>query len=149
MSRRFYKVLDTFEKVPGETTLPIRGTKKSCAYDFFAKTTYTAKPGETVKIWTDVKAEMEDDECLIINVRSSMAGKWELANTQGWIDADYFSNPKNDGNIGVFLTNICNEPLTIEKGDRIAQGKFEKYLITDDDNPLSEQREGGYGSTGK
>ena len=92
---------------------------------------------------------MEDDECLIINVRSSMAGKWKLANTQGWIDADYFNNPKNDGNIGVFLTNICNESLTIEKGDRIAQGKFEKYLITDDDNPLSEQREGGYGSTGK
>ena len=146
---KFYKVIDEMEKVEGETILPTRATKGSCAYDFYAKTNYTVKPNEIVKIWTDVKAEMDEDVALLINVRSSACGKWELANTQGWIDSDYYSNKKNDGNIGVFLCNISNEVLTIEKGDRIAQGMFTHYLVAVDDKPISEKRVGGFGSSGK
>ena len=146
---KFYEVIEPMKKVEGIATLPTRATRKSCAYDFYAKTNYTVKPNEIVKIWTDVKAEMDDDVILLINVRSSMGGKWELANTQGWIDSDYFNNEKNDGNIGIFLRNTSNEVQTIEKGDRIAQGMFTHYLITVDDNPLSEKRVGGFGSSGK
>ena len=70
MSRKFYKVLDTFEKVPGETTLPVRGTKKSCAYDFFAKTTYTAKPGETLFPYTTLfRSSKNLDRCKSRNGR--------------------------------------------------------------------------------
>lgn len=91
---------------------------------------------------------MEDDDRLDINVRSSMGGKWRLANTIGYIDSDYYNNPSNDGNIGVFLQNTTNEILYIKRGDRIGQGSFCKYLITDDDKPLSELRLGGFGSSG-
>ena len=146
---KFHKVIESMQKVEGETSLPRRATKGSGAYDFYAKTNYTVKPNEIVKIWTDVKAEMNSDVILLINVRSSMGGKWELINEQGWIDSDYYSNEKNDGNIGVFLRNVSEETLTIEKGDRIAQGMFTHYLITDDDNPISEERKGGFGSSGK
>ena len=146
---KFHKVIEPMQKVEGETSLPRRATKGSCAYDFYAKTNYTVKPNEIVKIWTDVKAEMDEDVILLINVRSSAYGKWELANTQGWIDSDYYSNEKNDGNIGVFLRNTSDEVQTIEKGDRIAQGMFTHYLITVDDNPISEERVGGFGSSGK
>ena len=146
---KFHEVIEPMQKVVGETTLPTRATKKSGAYDFYAKTNYTVKPNEIVKIWTDVKAEMDDDVILLINVRSSMGGKWKLANTQGWIDSDYFSNESNDGNIGVFLCNISDEVQTINKGDRIAQGMFTRDLITVDDKPLSEERVGGFGSSGK
>ena len=38
--------------------------------------------------------------------------------------------------------------LTINKGDRFAQGIFSKYLLVDDDSSDSE-RAGGFGSTGK
>ena len=145
---KFHKVIKTMQKIDGETVLPRRATKGSGAYDFYAKTNYTAKPNEIVKIWTDVKAEMDSDVILLINVRSSMGGKWELVNTQGWIDSDYFSNEKNDGNIGVFLRNTSDETQTIEKNDRIAQGMFTHYLITIDDNPIKEERTGGFGSTG-
>lgn len=146
---KFHKVIEPMQKVEGETSLPRRATKGSCAYDFYAKTNYTVKPNEIVKIWTDIKAEMDEDVVLLINVRSSMSGKFTLSNTQGWIDSDYYSNEKNDGNIGIFLKNISNETLTIEKGDRIAQGMFTHYLITVDDNPISEERVGGFGSSGK
>ena len=43
-----------------------------------------------------------------------------LSNTSGWIDADYYSNEGNDGNIGVFLLNISDKLQEIKRGDRIA-----------------------------
>ena len=46
------------------------------------------------------------------------------------------------------MRNTSDEVQTINKGDRIAQGMFTHYLITVDDEPLSEIRIGGYGSTG-
>ena len=49
----------------------------------------------------------------------------------------------------MFLRNISDEVQTIEKGDRIAQGMFTHYLITVDDEPISEERVGGFGSSGK
>ena len=91
---------------------------------------YKVKPNEIAKIWTDVKSYMQDNECLILNVRSSMGGKFMLANTSGWIDSDYYSNDSNDGNIGVFLKNISDKELVINKGDRIAQGAFFNFLIS-------------------
>ena len=130
-----------------EIQLPTRGTSKAAAYDFYSNDTYTVEPNKIAKIWTDVKAYMGDDEVLLLDVRSSMGGKFMLANTLGVIDADYYSNEKNDGNIGVFLLNISDETLTINAGDRIAQGMFFNYLIADNGN-TDAVREGGFGSTG-
>ena len=90
---------------------------------------------------------MENDEFLMIDVRSSMGGKFMLANTIGIIDSDYYSNPDNDGNIGIFLKNISNDTQVIKKDDRIAQGIFVKYLKADNDYYSSNLRKGGHGST--
>lgn len=127
---------------------PTRSTSNSAAYDFYCNDDYTVQPNEIIKIWTDVKAYMKSDEVLILNVRSSMGGKFMLANTQGWVDSDYYSNPDNDGNIGIFLKNISNEPQKLEKGNRIAQGMFIKYLTVDNDD-VTTKRVGGFGSSGQ
>ena len=71
-----------------------------------------------------------------------------LANTSGWIDSDYYENENNDGNIGIFLLNISEEPYVIKKGDRIAQGAFFNFLVADNGNTET-QRTGGFGSTNK
>lgn len=147
-TRGFELVREDKKKTTGKTTLPTRGTSKAMAYDLYSNDTYKAKPNEIIKIWTDVKAYMQDNECLIINVRSSMGGKWMLANTTGWIDSDYYSNEGNDGNIGVFLKNISDEELVINKGDRIAQAAFFTFLVADNGN-TDAVRTGGFGSTGK
>lgn len=146
MTRGFEIVRDDMRKTFGDVQLPTRGTSRAMAYDFYANATYTVEPNSIVKIWTDVKAYMQDNECLILNVRSSMGGKFMLANTSGWIDADYFSNESNDGNIGVFLKNISDEPLVINKGDRIAQGAFFNFLVADNGN-TDVIRTGGFGSS--
>lgn len=144
--RGFEVVIDEKRKTTGEVTLPTRGSSTAMAYDFYATETYSAFPNDIIKVWTDVKAYMQENECLIINVRSSMGGKWMLANTSGWIDSDYYSNESNDGNIGIFLKNISNDTQTIFKGDRIAQGAFFPFLVADNGN-TDNVRTGGFGST--
>ena len=146
MTRGFEVVREDMRKTSGDVTLPTRGTRNSMAYDFYANDNYNVLPNQIAKIWTDVKSYMQDGECLIINVRSSMGGKFMLANSSGWIDADYFDNESNDGNIGVFLKNISDEIQVINRGDRIGQGMFIKYLVADNGNTDNE-RTGGYGST--
>lgn len=147
--RGFEVVADNMRKTTGEINLPTRADSKSAGYDIYSPIKASVKPNEIVKIWSDVKAYMQDNEVLLIDVRSSMGGKWMLANTLGVIDASYFGNSANDGNIGVFLKNISNEVQEIEIGDRIAQCIFVNYLTADNDKPLSDTRTGGFGSSGK
>ncbi len=144
--RGFEVVKADKRKTKGDITLPTQGTKGAMAYDFYANDDYTIGPGKIGKIWTDVKAYMQKGECLILNVRSSMGGKFMLANTAGWIDSDYYGNIDNDGNIGVFLLNISDITLEVKRGDRIAQGAFFNYLLADSGNTDNE-RKGGFGST--
>lgn len=147
MKIRGFEVVKTdMRKTVGEITLPTRGSSRAMAYDFYASENHSVMPNEIVKVWTDVKAYMQENECLIINVRSSMGGKFMLANSAGWIDSDYYSNETNDGNIGIFLKNISDEVQTIFKGDRIAQGAFFNFLVADSGN-TDNIRTGGFGST--
>ena len=149
MNRYFEIVNDKHRKNVGEITLPTRATKSSIAYDFYSPITVTIPPNQSVMIWTDVKAHFNEDEALLINVRSSM-GKHPImiANTQGWIESDYCDNPDNDGNIGVRLFNLGTEPYVVRVGDRVAQGMFIKYLVADNGN-TDNTRQGGFGSSGK
>lgn len=147
--RYFEVVNDKHRKTTGEITLPKRATARSAAYDIYSPIDVTIEPNKSYLIWIDIKVCCNDDEVFIINVRSSMGKQpMMLANTSGWVDSDYFSNPDNDGNIGINLRNLGNTPYVICRGDRIAQGMFTKYLTTDDDNTTTE-RLGGFGSSGK
>lgn len=128
---------------------PTRGTKNSAGYDFYAPDEYIVKPNEIVKIWTDVKAYMQPNEFLMLNVRSSMGGKFMLANTIGIIDSDYYGNVDNDGNICFMLKNISEQTQIIKKESRFGQGIFMNYLKTDKDNFIHKERSGGFGSSNK
>lgn len=145
-TRGFEVVRDEMRKTEGDIRLPERSTTNSAGYDFFATKTVTIKPNEIVKMWTDVKAYMQSDEVLLLDVRSSMGGRFMLANTIGVVDSDFYENESNDGNIGLFLKNISDKKQVIMQGDRIGQGIFIKYLTVDNDNAVG-KRKGGFGST--
>lgn len=145
---RGFEVVDNQKrKNETEIKLPTRATEYAAAYDFYSPIDMTIKPYELGMIWTDIKAYMNSDEALLINVRSSM-GKHPvmLANTQGWIDADYYGNPDNDGNIGIRILNLGKEDYNIKAGDRIAQGMFINTLAGENGN-TNNKRVGGFGST--
>ena len=108
-TRRFEEVNN--KKNKEETLLPLRGTKTSAGYDFHTPVDLEIKPGEKVMFFTDVKAKMNKNEVLLLDIRSSMGIKRDLmiGNTIGVIDSDYYGNPDNDGNIGICLRNLKPE----------------------------------------
>lgn len=132
------------------TELPKRGSINSAGYDFKVIEDLVINPKEIVLAKTGIKAYMNSDEVLEIYPRSSIATKKHtiLANSVGIIDSDYFNNPNNEGHILIALYNYGNEKVEIKNGERVAQGIFKKYLITEDDD-ADEARIGGFGSTNK
>lgn len=99
---------------------------------------------------TGVKAYMQEDEVLYLYNRSSNPKKLGLilANSTGVVDADYYGNESNDGEIMFAFYNIFPFTLHLKKGDKIGQGVFQKFLITDGDTAEGD-RTGGFGSTDK
>lgn len=69
-----------------------------------------------------------------------------LLNTPGTIDADY------RGEVGILVINLGKEPLTIRRGDRIAQMIIAPVLqaafTASEVLPASERGAGGFGHTG-
>ena len=131
--------------------IPVRKTAASAGYDLAAATTVTIAPQAIVLVPTGIKAYMQDDEVLEIYIRSSLAIKKQLrlANNVGIIDADYYDNESNEGHIMFAMYNFGKETVTLKQGERIAQGIFKKYLLTDGDNAgAGDKRQGGFGSTG-
>lgn len=100
---------------------------------------------------TGIKAYMGENEYLMIANRSSNPLKRGLIlpNGVGIIDADYVDNPKNEGEIFIQMLNWGLKDITIKKGERIGQGIFMPFLVTDNDQQQVKQtRQGGFGSSG-
>lgn len=149
MGKRGFAVIGAYDGAGVE--LPRRRTGSSAGYDLAAAETVELLPGQTAVIPTGLKAYMQPDEVLMLYIRSGLAVKHQLVlmNQVGIIDADYFDNPENEGHIRIAVRNLGAEPFTVEKGMRIAQGIFMRYLTVDGDSPgEGEARSGGFGSTG-
>lgn len=145
--RKFEKV----KRVEGiDFELPKRATKHSAGYDFANPERVTIEPNEIKYVKTGVKAQMQEDEVLLLYNRSSNPKKKGLtmANSVGVIDADYYNNPDNEGEIAFAFRNITDKSVTLEVGEKLGQGVFTKFLLVDDDNAEG-KRTGGFGSTSK
>jgi dUTP pyrophosphatase len=158
---QFYKDwTDTFPSIgtPDEAKIkqiyygintPKRATKGSAGYDFYAPIEFSLQPGETIKIPTGIRCEMNEDWVLMCFPRSGLGFKYrmKLDNSVGIIDSDYaFSD--NEGHIFIKFTNEGNKKLEVFEGNGFAQGIFLQYGITEDDN-CDVIRNGGFGSTTK
>ena len=139
------------QKIYGDIRLPQRATSGSAGYDFFSPVDFTLQPGETVKIPTGIRVEMEPNWVLKCYPRSGLGFKFRLQmnNTVGIIDSDYFYSD-NEGHIFAKLTNDTNEERTValKAGTGFMQGIFVDYGITFDDD-VTDIRNGGLGSTTK
>lgn len=146
---KFEVVKDEFRAYPNaEIKLPVRATKYSAGYDICTPTDITLPSRACVKVKTDIKARVKEDEVLLLYVRSSVGIKKNimLMNGTGVIDSDFYNNEENDGNITLALYNYGNDLQTFKAGDRICQGVFVKYDTVEDDN-VEMIRIGGIGST--
>ena len=148
MDIRGFEVVSAFEDK--DIALPRRKTTESAGYDIECAEAVSIEPGEMKLVPTGLKAFMNFDEYLAIHIRSSMAIKRQLmlSNSTGIIDSDYYNNEENEGHILIALYNFGQATIQIEKGERVAQGIFSKYLVANDDDATG-IRVGGFGSTGK
>jgi dUTP pyrophosphatase len=108
-------------KLPHGQDLPLPGyaTADSAGMDLIAAVAdaITLEPGERALVPTGIAIALPQGFEAQVRPRSGLALKFGVTtlNTPGTIDADY------RGEIGVILINHGLEPVTIKRGDRIAQ----------------------------
>ena len=130
------------------TNLPYTGTTPA-SFDEMAKFTKSHQFKPTL-VPTGVKAYIPAGSYLQLSVRSSCPLKsWLiLANGVGIIDGDYYNNPDNEGHIFFQIINLSPADIILHRGDKIGQGIFLNYYLTEDDE-ASGGRLGGFGSTSR
>lgn len=143
---QFCKDVCNDKKMYDNYKLPVRDSKSTAGYDIYLLKDLKLKPNDIVKIPTGIKSYFNDDEVLLIVVRSSMGFKYNirLVNQVGVIDSDYYNNENNEGHIFIKIQNEGNETIYFKAGEAIAQGIFFKYLTTKSDTDLGLKRESDY-----
>jgi len=123
-------------------------TAGSAGFDLAASEALTIQPGEVALVPTGLVIAVPDGHFLGVFARSSTPLKRGLmvANGVGVVDADY-SGPADEIKIEVF--NFTNAPVTVNPGDRLAQGILipftrPEWIERAADGPSR----GGFGSTG-
>ncbi len=118
-------------------------------FDVCASVDITLAPGERAIVPTGIAIALPDGYAAFVHPRSGLAARHGLTivNAPGTIDAGY------RGEVKVCLLNTdTHEPVTLMRGDRIAQivvqAVARAVLHEADSLPGSHRGEGGYGSTG-
>jgi dUTP pyrophosphatase len=105
-------------------------------------------PGDIVLVPTGLKLAIPDGHEGQVRPRSGLAVKKGLTviNAPGTIDADY------RGEVKVGLINLSRQPVTIQRGERVAQlviaPVVQARLEEVSHLPASQRGEGGFGHTG-
>ncbi|OUC52457.1 hypothetical protein B7939_00600 [Eggerthia catenaformis] len=139
----FKEIKDLYDKIK----LPSRSTKNSAGYDFyFPLNDKHFNENKEYAFPTGIKVKLESDKFLGMYPRSSLGFKYgfQILNTVGIIDADYYGNSDNEGHI--MMAFKLAHPLYLRNGDKYCQGIIQQYFRTYDDQTEG-VRTGGIGST--
>lgn len=131
--------------------IPSKQTTLASAYDCYANEQIFLYPKETELVPLGFALNMPEHIHAKLYIRSSLALKKHLllGNGVGVIDSDYRHEVK------AIIVNNSAYPVTINKGDRIAQIEFttrEDFNIQEVnelDSYIKSNRTGGFGSTGE
>lgn len=132
--------------------LPKYATAGAAAMDLTACITepVTIAPRQLVSLPTGIAIALPGpDYVALVFARSGLGVKHGicLSNGVGVIDSDY------RGEIRVGLTNLSDEPYTIQPGDRVAQLAVmpvtQAHVVQVDELDETDRGSGGFGSTGK
>ncbi len=130
--------------------LPQRATPHAAGFDLRARldAPFVLPPGERVLVPTGIAVALPEGHEAQVRPRSGLAIRsgLTLLNGPGTIDADY------RGEIQVILVNLGREPVTLERGDRIAQLVVHRLprasLEEVESLPGTGRGRGGFGHTG-
>jgi len=137
------------KRIDKNLPLPVYETDGSVGFDILAREDITIEPKSIGLIPANIVVEVPVGYMLIVASRSSTPKKKGLMTPHGFgiIDHDY-CGPEDEIKIQVF--NFTDAPVSIKKGEKIAQGVFvriDKFEWEELDGIRAESR-GGFGSTG-
>lgn len=137
------------KRIDTSLELPEYKTKGSIGFDLSARLETKIKPGEMGLIPLNIVVKTPKGYGFFLYSRSSTPIKKGLivANSVGIIDQDYSGE---DDELKLCVLNVSKKTVTVEKGERIAQGlvvKVEKPELVEV-NKMSSKSRGGFGSTG-
>ncbi len=137
------------KRVDSALALPQYHTAGAVGFDLIVRETTIIAPHEIGLVPSNVVVETPKGYMLMIALRSSTPRKKNLIIPHGLgvIDQDYCGP---DDELKVQVYNISNEPVTVERGERIAQGIFVRadQFEFEEVSELSSKSRGGFGSTG-
>ena len=136
-------------RIDASLPLPTYASSGAVGFDLVTRETTVIEPGAIALVPGNVVVKVPEGYALLIVPRSSLPRKKGLVcpHSVGVIDCDYHG-PKDE--ILVQVQNITKEPVTVERGERIAQGLFVKVEKADwlEVEAHGAESRGGFGSTG-
>ncbi len=134
-----------------DATLPLPKYESAGAvgFDLITREKTVVAPSEIALIPGNVIVKVPEGYALLLVPRSSMPRKKGLVcpHSLGVIDCDYHGDKDE---LMVQVKNVTDAPVTVERGERIAQGMFvkvDKAEWEEVDSHGADTR-GGFGSTG-
>ena len=129
--------------------LPARAHPGDAGVDLYAAEAVVLEPGKRATVGTGVAVAIAEGYAGLVAPRSGLAQRHGLGivNAPGVVDAGY------RGEIRVILVNLGAEPVSLARGERIAQLLVARVAVDEmvevDELPPSERGSGGFGSTGR
>lgn len=137
------------KRIDKNLPLPEYQTNGAIGFDFVAREETKVKAGEMNLVPLNIVIKVPKGYGLFLFSRSSTPMKKGLivANSVGVIDQDYSGE---DDELKLCVLNISKKTVTIEKGERIAQGVIIKIAKPQlfEVSKMSKKSRGGFGSTG-
>ncbi len=136
------------QRIDKSLPLPTYATEGSVGFDLLARETVTIEPGRIELVPGNVIVEVPKGYMLAVASRSSTPKKKGLTPPHGFgvIDRDY-CGPEDEVKIQVY--NFSEQPVTVERGEKIAQGVFVRVdaFEWEEVDSIREESRGGFGST--
>lgn len=137
------------QRIDPSLPLPRYESAGAVGFDLLTRETTVVAPGAIALVPSNVIVRVPEGHMLIVAPRSSLPRKKGLVcpHSIGIIDCDYHG-PGDE--LLVQVQNITEHPVTVERGERIAQGLFVRIdrAEWEEVEDHGAKTRGGFGSTG-
>lgn len=137
------------KRIDKSLPLPVYETDGSVGFDILARENVRIESGSIELVASNLIVEVPKGYMLVVASRSSTPRKKGLTPPHGFgiIDHDY-CGPEDEIKIQVY--NFSGEAVSIERGEKIAQGVFVRIdkFEWEEVEAIAEESRGGFGSTG-
>lgn len=136
------------KRIDKELPLPVYETEGSVGFDIIARKKTEIPPKEIKLVPGNIIVEVPKGYMLMVASRSSTPKKKGLTPPHGLgiIDHDYCGN---EDEIKIQVYNFTDEPVIVDRGEKIAQGVFIRVdkLDWEEVDEMTNDSRGGFGST--